>query len=334
MRDPMHVLVAGGAGFVGSHLCDALVAKGYHVTCIDNFHTGQLRNVSELNRIPHFRILDADVAECEDVPGTFDQIYNLASPASPAHYQADPVRTLMTNVVGSERLLSLAERHGARLLQASTSEVYGSPEMHPQKEDYWGHVNCTGTRACYDEGKRAAEALCFDFQRTGRADVRVARIFNTYGPRMRVDDGRIVSNLIVQALLGRPLTIYGDGKQTRSFCYVSDLVSGLVALMERAVPPPGPVNLGNPQEVTILELACELRRIVPTSAPLVHLPLPQDDPHRRRPDIGRAKALLDWSPTVPLPEGLRRTADAISSELGHLRVNGTSPAAAAFGAVV
>jgi UDP-glucuronate decarboxylase len=334
MSHPMHVLVAGGAGFVGSHLCDALIARGYRVSCADNFHTGQLRNVSAHAKNPHFRLIDADIADCDEIPGPFDRIYNLASPASPPHYQADPVRTLMTNVVGTERLLSLAERHGARLLQASTSEVYGSPEMHPQTEDYWGHVNCTGTRACYDEGKRAAETLCFDFQRAGRVDVRVARIFNTYGPRMRVDDGRIVSNLIVQALTGRPMTIYGDGTQTRSFCYVSDLVAGLVALMESDAVPPGPVNLGNPDEFTILALAREVRRVVPTSAPLVHLPLPQDDPHRRQPDIGRARTVLGWSPRVRLSEGLRRTAEAMAGELGHERRNGSASAPAVLGTVV
>ncbi|GGL78255.1 UDP-glucuronic acid decarboxylase family protein [Wenxinia marina] len=307
MGRPVQTLVAGGAGFVGSHLCDALLARGERVTCIDNFHTGRRSNVAALENHPRFTLIEADVTEVKDLPGPIDRIYNLASPASPPHYQADPVKTMMTNVVGTGRLLALAERHRARLMQASTSEVYGDPETHPQTEDYHGNVSCTGPRACYDEGKRAAETLCFDYLRAGRADVRVARVFNTYGPRMRADDGRIVSNFVVQALTDTPMTIYGDGSQTRSFCYVSDLVAGFIALMERAEPPEGAVNLGNPGEFTILQLAEEVRRIVPTVSPLEFRPLPVDDPRRRRPDISRAKELLGWEPTVPLAQGLPLT---------------------------
>lgn len=308
MPRPLQVLVAGGAGFVGSYLCEALLARGAHVTCLDSFRTGRRDNIAALLKRPGFRLIEADVIDPLDLPGPIDRIYNLASPASPRHYQADPVHTMMTNVLGTGHLLALAERHRARLLQASTSEIYGDPQVHPQPETYVGHVNCTGPRACYDEGKRAAEALCFDYLRAGRADVRVARVFNTYGPRMRWDDGRIVSNLMVQALTDQPMTIHGTGRQTRSFCYVSDLVEGLVALMEVLPAPEGPVNLGNPVEITVLDLARMVRRMVTTSAPLVHLPLPQDDPQRRCPEITRATRLLAWTPRVTLAEGLRMTA--------------------------
>jgi len=307
-RPARTALVAGGAGFVGSHLCDALLARGMHVICVDNFQTGRRQNVAPLCNDRRFRLVEADVATDPLPEARIDWLFNLASPASPPHYQADPVRTLVTNVVGTRNLLALAVRHGARFVQASTSEVYGDPEEHPQREDYWGHVNPIGTRACYDEGKRAAETLCFDHLRAGRLDVRVARIFNTYGPRMRPDDGRIVSNLLVQALEGRPLTIHGDGQQTRSFCYVSDLVRGLIALMAAQDTPEGPVNLGNPGEFTILELAELVRDLVPTRSELEFLPLPSDDPKRRRPDIARAQALLGWSPEVPLRQGLAQTA--------------------------
>jgi UDP-glucuronate decarboxylase len=244
------------------------------------------------------------------------RVYNLACAASPPHYQADPVHTMLTNVLGTANLLALAEAHGARFVQASTSEVYGDPEEHPQPEDYRGHVNCTGSRACYDEGKRAAEALAFDYLRAGRADVRVARIFNTYGPRMRADDGRIVSNLIVQALGGLPMTVYGSGRQTRSFCYVSDLVRGLVALAEVETTLPGPVNLGNPAEFSVLELAGMVRDVVGSRSPIVHRPLPEDDPRRRRPEIGRAEALLGWRPHVGLERGLPDTVRWFASRQG------------------
>jgi UDP-glucuronate decarboxylase len=301
------IVVAGGAGFVGSHLCDALLAKGHTVYCVDSFLTGSRRNVEPLNNHPRFRLIEHDICEPLTLDSDIDQIYNLACAASPPHYQADPVHTMMTGVVGTANLLKLAEQRGASLLQASTSEVYGDPERHPQREDYLGNVNCTGPRACYDEGKRAAETLCFDFLRAGRADARVARIFNTYGPRMQPDDGRIVSNLIVQALSGEPLTIYGSGEQTRSFCYVSDLVDGLMALMSIAPNPGVPVNLGNPGEFSINELATLVLRHTKSHSVLAHAPLPVDDPKRRRPDIGRAKSLLGWSPKVTLEEGLQHT---------------------------
>jgi UDP-glucuronate decarboxylase len=301
-------LVAGGAGFVGSHLCDALLAEGMFVVCVDSFLTGLKSNVAALENNPRFRLVEHDISHPLEQESRFDEIYNLACAASPARYQADPPHTMMTSVAGTYHLLSLAELCGARFLLASTSEVYGDPEAHPQREDYRGNVSCTGPRACYDEGKRAAEALAFDFLRLGRADARVARIFNTFGPRMRADDGRIVSNFIAQALRGRPLTIYGDGMQTRSFCYVSDLVAGLIALMRAEPNPESPVNLGNPEEHTVLEFA----RIVGNrvgSAGMEYRPLPVDDPRRRRPDIGLAESLLDWSPRVSLEDGLERTID-------------------------
>jgi UDP-glucuronate decarboxylase len=306
-RSSLNVLVTGGAGFVGSHLCEALLAAGHRVTCVDNFFTGGEENVRPLLNYPTFRLLEHDVTAPLEISGRLDRIYNLACPASPPHYQADPIRTMMTSVVGTKNLLLLAEARQARFLQASTSEVYGDPEEHPQQEGYWGHVNPTGPRACYDEGKRAAESLCFDMLRAGRVDARVARIFNTYGPRMRPDDGRIVSNLIVQALSGKPLTIYGSGEQTRSFCYVGDLVTGLIALMEVGGTPEGAVNLGNPDEFTIIELAEIVLDAVSSTSPIVHQPLPRDDPRRRRPDITRAQTILGWSPSVPLSDGLKPT---------------------------
>ena len=304
---PLKIVVAGGAGFVGSHLCDSLLQQGHAVCCVDSFLTGSPDNVQPLRNHPRFSLVEADVCEPFEVEGPVDRVYNLACPASPPRYQRDPVHTMMTSVVGTGRLLALAERHGARFLLASTSEVYGDPERHPQVEDYRGNVNCTGPRACYDEGKRAAEALSFDYLRSGRADARVARIFNTYGPRMQADDGRIISNLIVQALANEPLTIYGSGEQTRSFCFVSDLVRGLEALMDAEANPGAPVNLGNPGEFTINELARLVVEATGTRSALRHCPLPVDDPQRRRPDIGRAKALLGWEPEVPLAEGLPQT---------------------------
>ncbi len=303
------VLVAGGAGFVGSHLCDALIAEGASVICVDSFVTGRRANVAPLDNHPRFRLIEHDVSESLAIDEELDEIFNLACAASPPRYQAAPVHTMMTSVVGTANLLTLAEEHGAHFLQASTSEVYGDPEQHPQREDYRGNVNCTGPRACYDEGKRAAEALCFDFLRLGRVDARVARIFNTYGPRMQPDDGRIISTFIDQALGGRPLTVYGDGEQTRSFCFVSDLVEGLLRLM-RVEPNPGaPVNLGNPGEFTVNELARLVRDGTGSPSSVVYLPLPEDDPLRRRPDIGRARDVLGWEPVVPLTEGLDLTID-------------------------
>ena len=302
----LRILVAGGAGFIGSHLCETLLDQGHEVVCIDNFLTSAPENVAALKANPRFSLFERDICDPVDLPGPFDRIYNLACAASPKLYQADPVHTMMTSVGGVHNLLALAEAHGARLLQASTSEVYGDPEEHPQRESYVGHVNCTGPRACYDEGKRAAETMCFDMHRLGRADARVARIFNTYGPRMQPSDGRIVSNLIVQALSGKPLTIYGTGRQTRSFCYVSDLVLGLVALMEVTPNPGQPVNLGNPGEIAVIDLA-RMILLHTRAAPIEFHILPEDDPRRRCPDVSLAKRLLGWSPMVNLPEGLALT---------------------------
>lgn len=302
----LRVLVAGGAGFIGSHLCEALLDLGHEVICLDSLLTGSCDNIAHLAEDARFMCIEHDVCDPFGTHRPFDRIFNLACPASPRHYQADPIHTMMTSVQGTNNLLQLAERHGARLVQASTSEVYGDPEQHPQAETYLGQVNCTGPRACYDEGKRAAEALCFDMRRLGRVDARVARIFNTYGPRMQQDDGRIVSNLIVQALCGKPLTIYGTGRQTRSFCYVSDLVAGLLSLMEVEEAPATPVNLGNPDEIEILELARLIQALL-GAAPIPFEPLPVDDPRRRRPDIAKAERLLGWTPRVRLDEGLEET---------------------------
>ncbi len=318
-------LVAGGAGFVGSHLCDALLARGHRVICVDSYLTGSETNVRPLMNHPGFRMIEQDICDRVVPEEPVDYIYNLACAASPPQYQADPMHTMMTCVVGTGNLLTLAEEQGASFLQASTSEVYGDPEEHPQREDYRGNVNCTGPRACYDEGKRAAEALCFDLLRAGRVDARVARIFNTYGPRMQPNDGRIVSNLIVQALSGKPMTIYGTGEQTRSFCYVSDLVEGLIRLMMVSPNPEVPVNLGNPGEFTINELAQMVLVMVPSAAGLTRHPLPMDDPQRRRPDISRAKDLLDWEPAVPLAEGLQQTVDWFADSL-PTGAGGPSPA--------
>lgn len=301
------IIVAGGAGFIGSHLCDALLKQHHTVICVDSFITGARDNVIPLRNHPGFHLIEEDICEPLEIEQPIHQIYNLACAASPPRYQADSVHTMLTSVVGVSNLLRLAERNDARFLQASTSEVYGDPEEHPQQEDYCGHVNCTGPRACYDEGKRAAETLCFDFLRYGWVDARITRIFNTYGPRMQPDDGRIVSNFICQALAARPLTIYGSGEQTRSFCYVSDLVEGLMALMNIEPNPGVPVNLANPSEFTVNELADMVRRQVSSPSPIVHMPLPQDDPRRRRPDITRARTLLNWQPTVPLEVGISNT---------------------------
>jgi UDP-glucuronate decarboxylase len=306
------ILVTGGAGFLGSHLCERLVADGAHVTCVDNFLTGARDNLKSLARSPRFELITADIVEPLPAPVTrrkFDQIYNLACAASPPLYQADPEHTLLTSVVGTLQLLRMAAASGARLLLSSTSEVYGDPEMHPQAETYWGHVNCTGPRACYDEGKRAAETLCFDYDRLGKAEVRVARIFNTYGPRLSGSDGRVVSNLVSQALAGDDITIFGDGSQTRSFCYVDDQIEGLIQLMNYAGPQPGPVNIGNPVERSVGELADAVLRLTGSSSRIVHMPLPVDDPKRRRPDISKAERVLGWTPRVSLEKGLRATID-------------------------
>ncbi|KAA2211934.1 UDP-glucuronic acid decarboxylase family protein [Teichococcus oryzae] len=307
---PQNVLVAGGAGFLGSHLCDALIADGAHVICVDNLLTSSGENLRHLRRSPRFTFIEADIIDelpASALPRRLDRVFNLACAASPPLYQADPEHTMMTNVLGTRNLLRLAERHRARFLQASTSEVYGDPEVHPQVEAYWGNVNCTGPRACYDEGKRAAEALCFDFDRARRVELRLVRIFNTYGPRMQPDDGRIVSNVITQALSGADITVYGDGSQTRSFCYVDDLVEGMTRLMAHDGPQPGPVNLGNPNEQTVRKLVEDVLALTGHRSAVTYHPLPQDDPRRRKPDISRAREVLGWVPRTPLAEGLRRT---------------------------
>jgi len=313
------VLVAGGAGFLGSHLCDALLSEGAHVIALDNFLTGRKQNLRHLEREPGFDLIDSDVikplpARLRSKRTKIDQIFNLACAASPPHYQADPEHTMLTSVVGTHNLLAFAEAVGARFFLASTSEIYGDPEVHPQTESYWGNVNPTGPRACYDEGKRAAETLTFDFERSGRVDVRVARIFNTYGPRMRSDDGRVVSNVICQALSGDDITIYGDGSQTRSFCYVSDLIDGFMRLMSYEGSLPGAVNLGNPVELTVGDLANRVLAMTGSSSRIVRRPLPVDDPRRRRPDITRARQLLGWNPVTPLDVGLRATIAWFSEE--------------------
>lgn len=302
----MRILVTGGAGFIGSHLCERLLDEGNEVLCLDNFFTGRRDNIFSLLDNPRFELLRHDVTE--PILLEVDQIYNLACPASPVHYQYNPVKTVKTNVMGTINMLGLAKRVRARILQASTSEVYGDPLVHPQPEDYWGNVNPIGFRSCYDEGKRLAETLMTDYHRQNKVDIRIARIFNTYGPRMLEDDGRVVSNFIVQALRGEPLTLYGQGEQTRSFCYVSDLIEGLVRLMNTD-DLHDPINLGNPGEFTIKQLAEEVQAICGTKTGFRYLPLPADDPKQRKPDITRAQKLLRWNPTILLHEGLEKTVD-------------------------
>ncbi len=296
----MRILVTGGAGFIGSHLIDRLMAQGHEVLCLDNFYTGDKRNIVKWIGNPYFELVRHDITE--PIRLEVDQIYHLACPASPIHYQYNPVKTIKVNVLGTLYMLGLAKRVNARILLASTSEVYGDPDVHPQPEEYRGNVSCTGPRACYDEGKRVAETLAFEYHREHKTDIRVARIFNTYGPRMLENDGRVVSNFIVQALKGIPLTVYGDGSQTRSFCYVSDLVEGLMRLMNGEHI--GPINLGNPGEYTILELAQMIQGRINPDAELVYKPLPEDDPKQRQPDITKAKTYLGWEPTIPLKDGL------------------------------
>ena len=298
-------LITGGAGFIGSHLCDRLLDKGHEVLCVDNFFTGARSNITHLLDHKNFELTRHDVTHPLFVE--IDQIYNMACPASPVHYQFDPVQTTKTSVHGAINMLGLAKRTKARILQASTSEVYGDPAVHPQQEDYWGNVNPIGPRSCYDEGKRCAETLFFDYYRQHRLDIKVARIFNTYGPRMNPNDGRVVSNFIVQALRGEDITLYGDGDQTRSFCYVDDLVAGLIALMESPDGVTGPINLGNPGEFTIKELAENVIDLTGSASKMVHKPLPQDDPRQRQPDITRAKEQLDWEPGIKLRDGLTKT---------------------------
>jgi UDP-glucuronate decarboxylase len=299
------VLVTGGAGFIGSHLCERLLNAGDQVLCVDNFYSSTRENVAHLLPHPNFELLRHDITFPLFVE--VDQIYHLACPASPIHYQRDPVQTTKTAVHGSINMLGLAKRTQARVLLTSTSEVYGDPQVHPQTEDYWGNVNPIGPRACYDEGKRAAETLFFDYWRQHNLEIKVVRLFNTYGPRMHPQDGRVVSNFVMSALTGNPITLYGDGSQTRSFCYVDDLIDGLVAMMESDASITGPINLGNPGEFTVKELAEMIMEKIPTTSPVEIRPLPQDDPVRRQPDITRAKQQLGWEPTIPLDQGLDRT---------------------------
>ena len=298
------ILVTGGAGFLGSHLCERLLERGDNVICLDNFFTGRKQNILHLLSNPHFELIRHDIVHPISVEA--DQIYNLACPASPVAYQFNPIKTIKTSTVGMVNMLGLAKRCRARLFQASTSEVYGDPEVHPQTEEYWGHVNPIGSRSCYDEGKRVAESLCMNYHREHKLEIRIARIFNTYGPRMDPHDGRVVSNFITQALQGTPLTIFGEGRQTRSFCYVDDLVEGFVRLMDQNSTT-GPNNLGNPGEFTMLELASLVLKLTGSKSTLQHEPLPADDPKQRCPDITKAKTVLDWSPRVPLEEGLKKT---------------------------
>ncbi|MDP3997940.1 MAG: UDP-glucuronic acid decarboxylase family protein [Candidatus Andersenbacteria bacterium] len=302
----MKILVTGGAGFLGSHLCDRLIERGDSVVCVDNFFTGQRRNIAHLLDHPRFQLIEHDIIE----PLTLDvdQIYNLACPASPIHYQHNPIRTVKANTVGMINMLGLAKRTGARILQASTSEVYGDPDIHPQTEAYVGHVNCLGPRACYDEGKRIAETLCMDYHRHNKVDIRIVRIFNTYGPRMHPQDGRVVSNFIMQALNNEDITLYGDGSQTRSFCYVDDLIAAIIAMMDQTKTV-GPINIGNPDEMTIKELAEKIIEITGSKSTIVFRNLPADDPKQRQPDITLAKQALNWQPTTNLQEGLKNTID-------------------------
>lgn len=309
----MRVLVTGGAGFLGSHLCERLLAQGHEVICVDNLFTGRKENLRTFINNPYFEFIRHDVVD--PFKAEVDRIYNLACPASPVHYQHNAIKTVKTSVMGAINMLGLAKRTKARILQASTSEVYGDPAVHPQSESYWGNVNPIGIRSCYDEGKRCAETLFFDYHRMNAVDIRIVRIFNTYGPRMLANDGRVVSNFIVQALKNEPLTIYGDGSQTRSFCYVDDLIDAMVSVMEQTQTT-GPVNIGNPGEFTMLELAQTVIEITGSKSPLVYKPLPSDDPKQRRPDISFAKKILGWSPKISLQEGLVKTVEYFRRQLG------------------
>ena len=308
----MRIVVTGGAGFIGSHLCERLLNQGHEVICLDNFFTGSKKNVEHLLENRHFEIIRHDITE--PILLEVDRIYNLACPASPVHYQYNPVKTIKTSVMGAINMLGLAKRVKARILQASTSEVYGDPEVHPQQEKYWGNVNPIGIRSCYDEGKRVAETLMMDYHRQNNVDVRIIRIFNTYGPRMALNDGRVVSNFIVQALQGKDITVYGDGGQTRSFCYVDDLVEGMIRMME-CDGFTGPVNLGNPAETTILQFAQRIIRLTGSSSRIIYKPLPADDPRQRQPDISLARQMLGWEPAVEVENGLQRTIADFSSRL-------------------
>jgi len=299
------ILVTGGAGFIGSHLCRRLLDRGDDILCLDNFFTGQKRNIAALMGNPRFELVRHDLVQ--PILLEADQIYNLACPASPIHYQFNPVKTVKTNVMGTINMLGLAKRVKARILQASTSEVYGDPTRHPQPESYWGNVNPIGFRSCYDEGKRVAETLMMDYHRQNNVDIRIVRIFNTYGPHMHINDGRVVSNFIVQALLGKPVTLYGNGRQTRSFCYITDLLDGMIKMMDNKDGFIGPVNMGNPTEFTMLELAERIVTLTDSRSPIIHEPLPPDDPVRRKPDISLAQEKLGWEPSVDLEDGLKKT---------------------------
>ncbi|HSX12708.1 MAG TPA: UDP-glucuronic acid decarboxylase family protein [Rhabdochlamydiaceae bacterium] len=307
MKKQKRILVTGGAGFLGSHLCERLLKEGHFVFCLDNFFTGNKNNLSSFSSQPHFTLIEQDI--CEPLDIEVDEIYNLACPASPVHYQHDPVQTTKTSVLGALNTLYLAKKYRAKILQASTSEVYGDPKVHPQSEHYWGHVNPIGLRACYDEGKRCAETLFLDFHRTHGVKIKVARIFNTYGPRMHPNDGRVVSNFIVQALKEEPLTVYGDGQQTRSFCYVDDLIEGLVLLMQSEDSFTGPVNLGNPEEYEVQALAKLILKLTESCSEISYKLLPSDDPQKRKPDISIAKEALHWAPRINIETGLKKTID-------------------------
>jgi UDP-glucuronate decarboxylase len=309
----MRILVTGGAGFIGSHLCEALLNKGNEVICVDNFYTGQKENVNHLLTNPNFEIIRHDI--CFPLYVEVDQIYNLACPASPIHYQHDPVQTTKVSVNGAINMLGLAKRLNAKILQASTSEVYGDPKIHPQTEDYWGNVNPIGPRSCYDEGKRCAETLFFDYHRQHNLKIKVARIFNTYGPKMHPQDGRVISNFIMQALRNEPITIYGKGQQTRSFCFVSDLVKGLIKLMESSDDVTGPINLGNPGEFSIIQAAELIKKMTNSKSELIFVDLPKDDPKQRQPDITKAKNILNWEPTIKFEDGLKNTIEWFKLQL-------------------
>lgn len=332
MTDVEHkrILVTGGAGFLGSHLCDRLIGKGHDVLCVDNYFTGRRGNVSHLMDNQRFELLRHDVTHPLYVE--VDEIYNLACPASPIHYQHDPVQTTKTSVHGMINMLGLAKRLQVKILQASTSEVYGDPTQHPQTEEYWGNVNAIGPRSCYDEGKRCAETLCFDYNRQHGLDIKVMRIFNTYGPRMHPQDGRVVSNFIVQALRGDPITVFGEGRQSRSFCYVDDLIDGMIGFMDTGKGVTGPINIGNPDEFTIMELAQKVLEITGSRSELIYKDMPADDPFQRRPDISLAKEKLDWEPSIALDEGLRKTisyfADLLDVDLPNFKHPVAAPIAA------
>lgn len=309
----MKIIVAGGAGFLGSHLVESLVLTGNQVTVIDNLSTGTLRNLKHLESEPNFRFILADILNPVEIE--CDQIYNLACPASPIQYQKNPVNTIKTNFIGASNLLDLAEKSAARIFQASTSEVYGDPDVPTQSEEYWGNVNPIGIRSCYDEGKRAVESLFFDFHRQFKTEIKVARIFNTYGPRMALDDGRVVSNFVIQALRNSPITVYGNGSQTRSFCYVDDLIAGIMKLMNSDIGITGPINLGNPSTFSMMDLAQKVIELTNSRSKIIFEPLPQDDPKQRRPDISKAQTLLEWEPSIQLEEGLKKTIAEFSSRI-------------------